>query len=1152
MPHLRTRMIVPLLALCASSLSAHPQAATQGKTAASEPADSLKSGFQNPPDAARPRVWWHWMNGNITWDGVQKDMDWMKRIGIAGLQSFDAGVNTPQVVETRLPYMTDGWKDVFRKTALNAEKLNLELGIAASPGWSETGGPWVTPEDAMKKMAWSVTRVRGGQSQRIHLAKPPATIGVFQTSHGGGNIGGGFKPEMHLPEYYRDQKIIAVRVPEDTVLPPPTITASGGTLQAAALSDGDLEETAIELPAAKEVGGISWITFDYGHPITVRGLTMSTSIVGEWYDGLTPATRNGMPPEEFHLESSEDGQSWHDTGVKIEGGRPERTISLDSIHARWFRFVSVRPAPVVTLRPLKRFSRPRQAPPEQISIKELVLRGEATVHSFEEKGAWFNNTGYYKLPSGTADIGAAAKIANEIDLTGKMNSDGDLDWTAPAGEWLILRIGYSLTGGTNGPASAEATGLEVDKMDPAAIDRYMDHYLAMYRDATDGHIGKLGLHAMMFDSWEAGNTNWTPQILADFQRLRGYDPVPWLPALAGYVVESPERSDAFLWDWRRTIQQLIKINHYDHLTATLHDLGMIRYGEAHEELFALMADGMEMKQSADIPMGAMWQVDRPGEIEPVYFNDLQESASVAHIYGQNIAASESLTGGPPFGSAPWNLKPTADAIFLAGVNRIVIHTSAHQPVSKGPGLTLGVGQYFTRNETWAEQAKPWIDYLSRISFMLQQGHAVSDIAVFYGEAAPVVANYREEYPAVPEGYRYDYINADVILNKLSASDHDAITSSGMCYRAIFLGHGSERISLPVLLKLQALVRGGITLIGQRPTGSPSLADDPVKVRAVLDELWPGNPILQVGQGKVFASSDTKEALTSMNLPPDVTYEKPRPDGKVMFIHRQLPHGEIYFLSNRTDRTETIESSFRVTGLKPELWDPATGLTHNATYHAEAGRTVVSIPFDRFGSTIVVFREQAMEPSHIEAMPASRVITQLQGPWTVHFQPDRGAPASTTFPQLSDFRENADPAIRYFSGTASYIKDVTFSRQEIASGKLRIDLGQVDDIAEVWVNGKPAGTAWKPPYSVDITPEVKEGHNHIEIRSTNLWVNRLIGDVQPGVTKKYTFTAADGKQLPVSIRGKEQHTFPMPYTADAPLRASGLIGPVVITSEGEMR
>jgi hypothetical protein len=345
-----------------------------------------------------------------------------------------------------------------------------------------------------------------------------------------------------------------------------------------------------------------------------------------------------------------------------------------------------------------------------------------------------------------------------------------------------------------------------------------------------------------------------------------------------------------------------------------------------------------------------------------------------------------------------------------------------------------------------------------------------------------------------------------------------------------------------------MVRGGATLIGNRPVGSPSLADDPTKVREVLDELWTGSAVTRVGKGRVFASASTDEALKEIDLTPDFAYQKPEPDSHVMFIHRRLPVGDVYFLSNRIDRAETIEASFRVTGMMAELWDPATGLTMYSTYHKDGDRTRVTVPLDRFGSTFVVFRKRSAEPNYREVAPVAKPIAELTGPWQVAFQPDRGAPATAIFEQLVDFRDNPDPGIRYFSGTATYSKDVEISKQVIAGGRLSLDLGQVGDLAEVWVNGKLAGTAWKPPYKVDISRIVKPGLNHIEVRVTNLWVNRLIGDVQPGVRRKITFTAVDGKLIPTSPSAPAGRRAAMPYRADAPLRPSGLIGPVTLLVE----
>ena len=1078
---------------------------------------ALEQGFNNVPDAAKPRVWWHWMGGNVAWEGAKADMDWMTRVGIGGLQCFHAGMGQgPEnsVVENYYPYMSDGWKSAFAKSAAYADQLGLEFATAASPGWSETGGPWVEPEDGMKKMVYAVTNVEGGKPYTGVLNHPPVVTGVYQTSTGGSGHQGNMGAEK--PQLYKDQKVLAFQVAEDEILPTPKITSSGGRVSAAVLSDGFFDHPGITLPAAKEEGGISWIQFDYGKPVTVRGLVVSAQARG---------------PVGYKLESSNDGSNWTDTGADIRGGGVAHTNSVDNVNARYFRFVSIKQPPSPPA-PWFRWGFGTPPPPAAIDFSELTLLGTPTVHSFEQKAAYFSDhssSGYYNLPSGTAGTDEAIKTAEVLDLTDQLNEDGTLNWTPPAGQWMVLRVGYSLTGAQNRPAAPEATGLEVDKLDSAAIKRYMDYYIDMYREAADGLVGEKGLHALMFDSWESGFANWTPKILEGFQQNIGYDPTPWVPALAGYVVESPEKTDKFLYDWRRNIQLMLKQHHYDFLTRYLHEIGMIRYGEAHEAGFATMGEGMEMKQTADIPMGAMWMHHEPGYMEGNYFNDNQESASVAHIYGQNIAATESFTGGPAYGTAPWDLKSTADAILLSGSNRFVIHTSAHQPITRGPGVTLGVGQMFSRNETWAEQSKVWIDYLSRSSYMLQAGKAANDIALFYGEESSMTAIYGNDFKLLPDGYRYDFVSADVVMNMLSVEDGALTTASGMNYKAIFLGRGATKMTLPVLNKMKDFVEQGAVVIGTRPEGSPSLADNPAEVKEVLDILWPGDAVTSVGEGKVFNTDDSGAAFNEIGLEPDFTYESPVADSDVMFLHRKLNNGGIYFVASQTANVETIKASFRISGYKAELWDPATGKISPVSYSFDGERTNVTIPLDSFGSIFVVFREKTKESSVSIPVPTERVITQLEGPWQVEFQAERGAPASATFEKLIDFRESDNDGIKYFSGIATYKKSIDVAQETIDKGDVVIDLGLVNNLAEVWVNGQLAGTTWKPPYRVDITDFVTAGSNEIEIKAVNTWVNRLIGDAQPGVS--------DDEKITLTTR-------PF-YRANSPLVPAGLIGPVEI-------
>ena len=397
-------------------------------------------------------------------------------------------------------------------------------------------------------------------------------------------------------------------------------------------------------------------------------------------------------------------------------------------------------------------------------------------------------------------------------------------------------MGYSLTGITNHPASPEATGLEVDKLNRDHVKDYFEHYLDNYKSAVGPLMGKTGVRFVVTDSWEAGTENWTDDMLAEFATRRGYDAHPWLPVLTGHVVESAEASDRFLWDWRKTLADLLAENHYGQIAQSLHARGMGQYGESHEEGRATIGDGMEMKKADDVPMAAMW-TQRPGvNAEQYGYNaDIRESASVSHIYGQNLVAAESLTAASgPWAWSPATLKPTADKELAVGLNRFVIHTSVHQPlVNKAPGLALGpFGQWFTRNEVWAEQAQPWITYLARSSFLLQQGHFVADILYFYGEDSNLTAIFGSKSPDVPLGYNFDYVNADALIHKLSVKNGQLVTASGMSYRVLALDAYSQHMSLPVLRKVRDLVLAGATLVGARPIDDPSLADDAAEFHAI--------------------------------------------------------------------------------------------------------------------------------------------------------------------------------------------------------------------------------------------------------------------------------------------------------------------------------
>jgi hypothetical protein len=1067
------------------------------------------------------------MNGNISTEGIKLDLEWMHRVGVGGVTIFEGAINTPQVVPHRLIYMTPEWKQAFNTAVITARKMNMEVAIASSPGWSETGGPWVPASQGMKKMVWSTTRVEGGKPFAGKLAHPPQVDGTFQNFQ----VPGRRAPDGTIttpPEFYTDVAVIAYKIPDGDKTQQelnPKVTASDGTPNVPALSDGDVSTVALDLPASTQ-GNESWVELDYGHPQTIQAVTLaSLNDVISVFDHESPA----IPAR---LEASDDGQTFRKVADIPFSSLVERTASFDAVAARYFRLVyPVQPAGVAE---------------HDHKITELVLASGARVNEFEKRAGYAQARNFYAIADPRVDPKFVMLQADVIDLTGKMQPDGTLDWTPTAGTWMVLRIGSSLTGKENGPAPAEATGLEVDKLNRDYVTHYMDGYLKMYADTVGPEmLGAKGISWLLTDSIEVGPQNWTDHILEEFQKRRGYDPRPWLPALTGIYIKSTADTDRFLWDFRRTISQLLAENHYGAIAEDLHSHGMKYYGEALEMHRPSLGDDMEMRSKTDVPMGAMWTNANSGGYDPIddYISDLRGAASVAHIYGQNIVGAESMTSrGPAWSFSPNNLKKVADLEFALGVNRFEIHESTHQPVvDMAPGLTLGpYGLWFNRNDTWAEDAQPWITYLARCSYLLQQGHFSADVAYFYGEEGPLTAVFGWKAIAdAPDGYAFDFVNSDVVLNELSFKDGRLVTPGGTSYRILYLGGRSQRMTLPVLRQLKSLVSQGAVVVGDRPTDSPSLADDEAEFQRITDQLWgrkaaPNHGMVRMGKGSVYAGASANDVLAALGVARDFEYTKPEPDANLMFVHRKLTDGDLYFVDNRNDRTEDVNATFRVDGKAPELWDAASGQTQPASYSIASGRTTVPIHLEPYGTTFVMFRKPAETAARTLPEEKETVVVggddSLNKDWAVSFEPSRGAPETAQFDRLISWSESADMGVKYYSGSATYTKTIEVPASVFAPGVHQwLDLGDVENIAEVSVNGKYQGILWKGPFRIDVTPALVPGRNQIVVQVTNLWVNRMIGDQQPWALKKYAF--ADFT----------------PYKADSPLLPSGLLGPVRLLS-----
>ncbi len=1036
-------------------------------------ADALRDGFKSPPAEARPQVFWQWINGNVTQEGIHLDLEWMKRAGLGGSILFDIGFGSPpipQYVDKRVGYGSPEWKAAVRYAAAESRRLGLQFGMQAGGGWSETGGPWVKPQEAMKKLVWSETVVSGDGP--IILAPPPGVSGPFQDL----SIAARFAE----PRLYRDIAVVAWR--EDATGAPVEAASSAGAVQTAKLADG-----AYAAPAIEKLAGGDWVLLRYAAPVDARAVTVAV-------DGVTP---NGV------VEASDDGLAFRVLATlpgEVRQGLPVRTFAFEKSRARVFRLRLAADA-------------------KPTALTEFAVHTDARVDRFQEKAGWGVLTDNWASPTPATD--AAIASAQVLDLTSRLKSDGTLDWTPPAaGRWRVARYGWSLTGRRDTPAAAESLGLEVDKLNADHVRAHMRGLLEPLKAQLGDLYGADGLGFVITDSWEVGQQNWTEAMAAEFQARRGYSLVPWLPVLTGRVVDSAEASDRFLADYRRTIADLLTERHFAEITKILHAEGLRYDAEAPGVDLPTIADGLQAKGRVDVPMGEFWVYPEGKPAPAAHLADVREAASAAHVYGKPLVGAEALTtmGEDPWRTGPWQHKRIVDRYMAEGINHFVLHTSAHQPFTdRKPGMTLRqYGQHLSRNETWAEgEMRAWTDYLARSGWMLRQGRPGADIAYFQGEDAAAGLPYIEGgRPDLPAGYDFDYLDAESLIQRLAVRDGRMVLPSGASYAALVIPARVQRMSLPVLRKLDGLVAAGGLVIGERPEGSPTLsggAAADVEWKALADKLWSGS----------IRAGSVKPAL-AQRAPPAVIGQ----GADLVWTRRVLDDGEIYFLANTSNRPLDVAPSFRIAGKAAELWRADTGEGAPTPFVQRDGRTEVPLKLAPYDAVFVVFRAPAGS-SPVAAPTTPTVLKRLEGPWTVRFEPGWGAPASATFDTLISWTRSADPGVRYYSGAATYEKILDIPRAWLkGKGRLSLDLGAVHEFATVTLNGQALPVQWKPPYAVDVTEALKPGRNALSIRVVNFWANRMIGDLQPGA-RRLTFA-------PIQ-----------PFKADDPLSPSGLIGPVTL-------
>lgn len=567
--------------------------------------------------------------------------------------------------------------------------------------------------------------------------------------------------------------------------------------------------------------------------------------------------------------------------------------------------------------------------------------------------------------------GAAIPATDIKQLT--LGYEGKLTWDVPEGDWTIVRMGHTPTGAVNAPSPTAGRGLEVDKMSRTAMNAFWEGMMATALKAN-GPITKVGLNNALIDSYEVGSQNWTPLFQEEFRKRRGYDPMEYLPAITGRVVGSSEITERFLWDWRRTVCDLFAENYFAYFKELCHKNGLLFSTEGYGNG---SFDNLQVSGMADIPMGEFW-------VGGMAMESTKLAASSAHTNGKSVVGAESFTTDDSRGKwmvDPYSVKALGDKVFTLGINRYIFHRYTHQPwMNLEPGMTMGPwGMNLERTITWWNQGEEWMKYIARCQYLLQSGRFVADVVAFTGEEGP------NDSPMlggtiVPAGYDYDGCDATV-LHRMKVENGQIVLPTGMRYRVLLLPE-STWMTPKTARKIADLVSQGATVVGPRPTASPSLADlgrGDAEVKKIGDLVWGeinGKDVTSVtfGKGKVFSGVTLKEVLTTMDATPDFASQKP-----LNWIHRLVGDTDVYFVANPAYRSIGTTATFRVSGKQPEIWNPETGTTEVAPFwQTGKGTTTVQLQFDPAGSAFVVFR-RASNPAKLVSLIWSGDPSQVKKP-----------------------------------------------------------------------------------------------------------------------------------------------------------------------------
>ena len=808
----------------------------------------------NPPSEAKPKVYWHWMKGNISKEGITADLESMYRVGIGGVQLFSAiGLAGGSTIDGPVTFDTPEWWEMIRHAGAECERLGIEFVAHNCAGWTQSGGPWIKPEQSMQELTWSKTYVTGPVKFSAPLTQPPTK-----------------------EHYYKDISLLAYPLPDDeapnkgisdnSLSGKVQITSSNGKTDSNVLIDNKPSTFVSFNEATPE--NPQYILVQFGKPFTCRNASL---LINSW-----------KVPEGV-LQVSEDGRSFRTIKKLSLSKHMVIGVSFPEENARFFRFL---------------FTGSNRPFEKAFGIAEISLGTEWRVDQWRGK-AGFGSPIIIGTLNGSIPEKAGVKRTQLINLAPQLSENGHLDWEVPSGNWVILRMGHTSNGAVNGPSSKNGSGLECDKLNASAVSAHFNAHMGKMAKELGAKTGNTFKY-IYCDSMEQTSPNWTADFIPEFIKRCGYDPSLWLPAITGQIVESEEHTDRFLWDFRRTIGDLIAANYYGTFQKLANELGMGLIAEAPGPGVntPFMVDAFQVKGMLSFPQGE-FIVNRHAK---EWAMDCKETSSSAHITGKRWAFAEAFTARADdsrWRNDPYELKAIGDLHFCSGINQLVLHEYAHEPrLDRVPGMTLGSwGCQFNRNNTWWEQGAAWMQYLARCQYMLSQGKFVGDIVYYVGEDVPNSLLWRD----IPAGYDYDGCGWDA-LSVMRVKDGRIVLPAGVSYRVLQIA--DRRLLTPrVVRKLKELVASGAVVMGPKPLRSPSLQGFPEcdhEVRRLADEVWgdcDGASITQhgYGKGKVYWGKTLAEVLREIRLRPDFEYTASLPDATLAYIHRHTEDAEIYFV-----------------------------------------------------------------------------------------------------------------------------------------------------------------------------------------------------------------------------------------------------------------